>query len=585
MGPTMVPTLSGIMVDVKPKTVVKQHKEPPSVKTHPVRVLIADSGPLQSQLLARALRSRRDFHVSAVAQKTVAIDAFLQSGHADVALISGNTPPDLGLLRWLRISHPAISAVLLAEEDDRELVINALRSGARGIFLLAQDPLRLLCKCITCVSKGEIWAQQRADALRDRRAFGSAHPARAGKEYETALGVGHIPADYDEYLRMLHAVFAQCLAKLEPGGRIAVNVANLGRKPYRSLSRDVIDVLDRLGTCCGARSSGRRATPPAARAPGGPTSDPATRCCATSPSDRGGVQGSVRPGGAAQARAARGLPSEGSMTMDEFVDATTDLWDIPTESATRVGHPAPFPVELPRRLIELYTYRGDLVLDPFMGSGSTAVAALRTERHFVGSTPTPSTSPSPSGGSPRPAPSWPTGPRHGGCVAGIAGCRGRRGHRPGQGPGLAVEALTAAGFGAIEPGVVVRDLGVDVSFRPGTPGAPPGCSTCRAPSRAPGRASPGPRCSGGHSAGPACCTRRAWPIRTDGTSGRWCCSPPSGRVSGRRGDGRSGRSGPRHGPVLDVIELLDPAGIARLGAPGAGSPPPRDPGTGGRPSR
>ncbi|MGH9078616.1 MAG: DNA-methyltransferase, partial [Acidimicrobiales bacterium] len=56
----------------------------------------------------------------------------------------------------------------------------------------------------------------------------------------------------------------------------------------------------------------------------------------------------------------------------------------PSESATRVGHPAPFPVELPRRLIELYTYRGDLVLDPFMGSGSTALAAIRTERHYVG---------------------------------------------------------------------------------------------------------------------------------------------------------------------------------------------------------
>ena len=70
--------------------------------------------------------------------------------------------------------------------------------------------------------------------------------------------------------------------------------------------------------------------------------------------------------------------------MDEFVDATTDVWDMPSESATRVGHPAPFPVELPRRLIELYTYRGDLVLDPFMGSGSTAVAAVRTERHYVG---------------------------------------------------------------------------------------------------------------------------------------------------------------------------------------------------------
>ena len=72
------------------------------------------------------------------------------------------------------------------------------------------------------------------------------------------------------------------------------------------------------------------------------------------------------------------------MTMDEFIDATIDVWDIPSESATRVGHPAPFPVELPRRLIELYTYRGDLVLDPFMGSGSTALAAIRTERHYVG---------------------------------------------------------------------------------------------------------------------------------------------------------------------------------------------------------
>ena len=83
-------------------------------------------------------------------------------------------------------------------------------------------------------------------------------------------------------------------------------------------------------------------------------------------------------------RAAEGRPSEGTISMDEFVDATIDIWDIPTESATRVGHPAPFPVELPRRLIELYTYRGDLVLDPFMGSGSTAVAAVRTERHYVG---------------------------------------------------------------------------------------------------------------------------------------------------------------------------------------------------------
>jgi site-specific DNA-methyltransferase (adenine-specific) len=83
-------------------------------------------------------------------------------------------------------------------------------------------------------------------------------------------------------------------------------------------------------------------------------------------------------------RARAGLPHESTIFRDEFMDATLDLWEIPPESATRVGHPAPFPVALPERLIHLYTYRGDLVLDPFMGSGTTAVAALRAERHFVG---------------------------------------------------------------------------------------------------------------------------------------------------------------------------------------------------------
>jgi site-specific DNA-methyltransferase (adenine-specific) len=66
------------------------------------------------------------------------------------------------------------------------------------------------------------------------------------------------------------------------------------------------------------------------------------------------------------------------------MEATTDVWEIPPESATRVGHAAPFPVALPRRLIHLYTYYGDLVLDPFMGSGTTAVAAIGTRRHFAG---------------------------------------------------------------------------------------------------------------------------------------------------------------------------------------------------------
>ena len=53
-------------------------------------------------------------------------------------------------------------------------------------------------------------------------------------------------------------------------------------------------------------------------------------------------------------------------------------------SAKKIGHPAPFPVELPYRLIQLYSFKGDIVLDPFVGSGSTCLAALRANRRYIG---------------------------------------------------------------------------------------------------------------------------------------------------------------------------------------------------------
>ena len=83
-------------------------------------------------------------------------------------------------------------------------------------------------------------------------------------------------------------------------------------------------------------------------------------------------------------RAARGLPHESTITKEEFLASTLDVWEIRPERARRVQHPAPFPVELPERFIQLYTYLDDVVLDPFLGSGSTAVAAARTGRHYVG---------------------------------------------------------------------------------------------------------------------------------------------------------------------------------------------------------
>ena len=75
---------------------------------------------------------------------------------------------------------------------------------------------------------------------------------------------------------------------------------------------------------------------------------------------------------------------EDTISKEVFLEATVSIWDILPESARRVGHPAPFPVELPKRLIELYTFAGDLVLDPFIGSGTTAVAAVESDRHYVG---------------------------------------------------------------------------------------------------------------------------------------------------------------------------------------------------------
>ena len=141
-------------------------------ETEVVQVLVADSGPIQSQLLTRALKSRRDFKVSAVALETAALRNFMQSNHVDVVLVAGNHLPDLSLLRWLRVSYPNVAPVLLAESDERELIVNALRAGAKGIFLFTQTPFAMLCKCIQCVFRGQVWLNSQQtnyvlDALSD----------------------------------------------------------------------------------------------------------------------------------------------------------------------------------------------------------------------------------------------------------------------------------------------------------------------------------------------------------------------------------------------------------------------------------
>lgn len=211
-------------------------------------------------------------------------------------------------------------------------------------------------------------------------------PYFAGKQYEEELERDGVPSSYLEYLGLLRDVFAECVRTLEPGGRLAVNVANLGRKPYRSLSADVIGILEddlglllrgeivwqkgegANGSC--AWGSYRRAANPVLR-------DITERVVVAS-------KGRFDRARSAAQRRRDGLPHESTIATDDFLSLTLDVWSMPTESAKRVGHPAPFPVELPAQLIRLYTYRDDLVLDPFLGSGSTLVAAAQLGRRYVG---------------------------------------------------------------------------------------------------------------------------------------------------------------------------------------------------------
>ena len=211
-------------------------------------------------------------------------------------------------------------------------------------------------------------------------------PYYVGKEYELEMGENGTPANYVEYLQMLSEVFTECWRVLEPGGRIAVNVANLGRKPYRSLSTDIVRILqDDVGFLLRGEIIWVKAEGASGSCAWGSfqsASNPVLRDV----TERVIVASKLRLDRSVnrKQRETEGLPHVDTISKENFMAWTLDTWRIQPASAKKIGHPAPFPIELPRRLIELYSYQNDLILDPFCGAGTTAVAAKQVGRKYIG---------------------------------------------------------------------------------------------------------------------------------------------------------------------------------------------------------
>jgi site-specific DNA-methyltransferase (adenine-specific) len=194
-------------------------------------------------------------------------------------------------------------------------------------------------------------------------------PYNVGKEYDSNLSL-------KEYLSLLRKVFKETHRVLATGGRVAINVANIGRKPYIPLHSHIIDIMLDLGFLMRGEIIWNKS------ASSGTSFAWGSWKSASNPTLRDVHEYILVFSKDSFSRKKEG--KKDTITNQEFMDYTKSIWTFPSVSAKQIGHPAPFPEELPRRLIQLYSFEGDIVLDPFMGSGQTALASLKTGRHFVG---------------------------------------------------------------------------------------------------------------------------------------------------------------------------------------------------------
>lgn len=194
-------------------------------------------------------------------------------------------------------------------------------------------------------------------------------PYNVSKEYDEDLTL-------NEYLKLLKNVFTETYRVLINGGRACINVANLGRKPYIPLSDYISKIMIEIGFNMRGEviwNKAASASPSTAWGSWQSAANPILRdvheyILVFSKGDYNRIKGERK----------------NSIEKEQFLEWTKSIWEMKAESAKKIGHPAPFPEELPYRLMQLYSFEEDIVLDPFMGSGTTGLVALKTKRKYIG---------------------------------------------------------------------------------------------------------------------------------------------------------------------------------------------------------
>jgi DNA modification methylase len=194
-------------------------------------------------------------------------------------------------------------------------------------------------------------------------------PYNAAKDYDQDLSL-------DEYLDLLNKVWVETYRVLVPGGRACVNIANLGRKPYIPLHSYVIAQMIKVGFLMRGEIIWNKA------ASASPSTAWGSWMSAANPVLRD-VHEYILVFSKGTFKRKKGA-KENTISRDDFLEWTKSVWTFPAISAKTIGHPAPFPEELPHRLIQLYSFKGDIVLDPFVGSGTTCIVAAADERYYLG---------------------------------------------------------------------------------------------------------------------------------------------------------------------------------------------------------